>query len=83
MRAARLLVALLMPPLAGCATFPAVDGAPEPAASQAAYPKLLPLEELLAGVPPPPTTDPAAELEARAAALKARAAALREADLSG
>lgn len=80
---ARILVALLLPPLAGCATLPALDGAPGPAASQAEYPDLLPLEELLAGVPPPPATDPAAALAARAAALKARAAALRAADLSG
>lgn len=83
MRAARYLVVLLLPPLAGCAAFPALDGAPEPAASQAGYPDLLPIEELLAGVPPPPATDPATAVAARAAALRARAAALRAADLSG
>lgn len=83
MRAARLVVSLLTPLLAGCATFPALDAAPKPAATKAVYPALLPVDELLARVPPPPATDPAAELAARAAALKARAAALRQADLSG
>ncbi|OYX45249.1 MAG: hypothetical protein B7Z02_01360 [Rhodobacterales bacterium 32-67-9] len=83
MRAARLLAPLLLPLLGGCATFPALDSTPEPTVGQAAYPELLPLDELLAGVPPPPATDPAAALAARAAALKARAAALRAQDLSG
>lgn len=83
MRVVRLVATLLTPVLAGCATFPALDAAPEPAATQAAYPALLPIDELLARVPPPPATDPAAALAARAAALKARAAALRQADLSG
>ncbi|WP_347310431.1 hypothetical protein [Defluviimonas sp. SAOS-178_SWC] len=83
MRVARLIAVLLLPPLGGCATFPALDTAPQPGASQAAYPDLLPLDVFIARVPPPPETDPAAELAARAAALKARAAALRAADLSG
>ncbi len=83
MRAARLLALVLTPPIAGCATFPVLDASPEPAAAQADYPVLLPIDTILAQVPPEPETDPAAALMARAAALKARAAALQQVDLSG
>lgn len=80
MRAPRLCLLCLLPALAACATFPALKDAP---ASQAAWPTLLPIDQILAGVPPSPATDPAAAVTARAAALKARAAALGQADPSG
>ena len=74
---------LLIPLVSACATFPALDSVPEPQATQATYPALMPIDELLAQIPPPPTTDPAAEVEARAAALRDRAAALQAIQPSG
>ena len=68
---------LLLPLIAGCATLPVLRDRPEPQAMQGAYPTLMPIDEALAAVPPPPATDPAASVAARAAALRARAAALR------
>lgn len=49
-------------------------------AAKADYPALLPLDALLASVPPMPATDPAASQGAAAAALRARADALRGQD---
>ncbi|MEI2805479.1 hypothetical protein [Albidovulum sp.] len=80
MRAARLGLVCLLPALASCATFPSLRDAP---ATQAAWPRLLPIDALLAEVPAVPAVDPAAPVAARAGALRARAAALRSADLSG
>ncbi len=51
MRTARLGLLCLLPALAACATFPALKDAP---ASQAAWPTLLPMDTLLATVPPAP-----------------------------
>lgn len=80
MRAALAGLICLAPALAACTTLPTVREAP---ATQAAWPRLMPIDTLLAGVPPPPAADPAASVAARAAALRARAAALRSADSSG
>jgi hypothetical protein len=80
MRAARLGLVCLLPALAACATFPALKDAP---ATQADWPTLMPIDALLAAVPPAPTADPAASVAARARALRARAATLRSADPSG
>ena len=77
------IAALLIPLIAGCATFPLLEATPEQAVEQAAYPVLMPIDALLASVPPAPETNPQAELDARAAALRARAAALRNSDISG
>ncbi|HQU67925.1 MAG TPA: hypothetical protein PLI43_06970 [Albidovulum sp.] len=65
--------------LSACAPAPAVEGAVSPAVTSAAYPKLAPLDTLLAAVPPAPASDPAAPVEARAALLRSRAEALRAA----
>src|SRR5690606_25023119 len=83
MRAARLLPICLMPVLAACATLPAFGDRPEAAAAQAAWPALMPIDALLAAVPPAPAADPAAAVAARAAALRARAAALQQVDPAG
>lgn len=80
MRAALAGLICLAPALAACTTLPTVREAP---ATQAAWPTLMPIDTLLAGVPPPPVTDPALAVTARAAALRARAAALRAAGPSG
>lgn len=83
MRASPGLICLLTA-LAGCTALPDPKRAPErDPAAQAAWPVLLPIDEILAGVPPLPASDPAAAVTARAAALKARAAALGQADPSG
>jgi len=66
--------------LAACATFPDLRGRPEPPATQSAYPTLLPIDALLAQVPPQPPADPGAAVSARAAQLRARAAALQAAE---
>jgi len=62
--------------LSACATFPDLDRAKAPAASQDAYLPLLPLNTLLAAAPALPEVAPDTALTARAAALRARAAAL-------
>lgn len=63
----------LLPILAGCASLP---GPREAAGTRAAWPALMPIDTVLAAVPPP-APDPAAAVAARAAALRARAAALQ------
>lgn len=69
--------------IAACAALSACDRPPDllgdraPEVAAAPYPKLLPLDALVAATPPPAPADPAAGTEARAAALNARAAALR------
>ncbi len=79
MRASLGLICLLTAP-AGCAVLPVPRQVP---AAQAAWPTLLPIDQILAGVPPLPAADPAASVTARAAALKARAAALAQDDPPG
>ncbi|MCA0271357.1 MAG: hypothetical protein LCH69_04730 [Proteobacteria bacterium] len=77
LRPALLLAAIAA--LSACAPGPAVENASSPAVTAAAYPKLVPLDAVLAAAPPAPASDPAATVEARAALLKARAEALRAA----
>lgn len=83
MRTARLLPICVLPVLAGCAALPAFKDRPDATATQAAWPALMPIDALLATVPPAPAADPAAAVAARAAALRARAAALQSADPAG
>lgn len=80
MRAALAGLICLAPALAACASFPPIREAPT---TQAAWPTLMPIDEVLAGVPPPPPADPALAVTARAAALRARAAELRQAGPAG
>jgi len=70
------LIAGLVALMGGCAHFPELDAATDPAVFKAPYPTLLPFDQLK---PPPataPTTDPAAALDAEGAALRRRADAL-------
>ena len=83
MRPARLIPICVLPALAACAALPALKDRPEAPATQAAWPALMPIDALLAAVPPAPAADPAAAVAARAAALRARAAALQAADPAG
>ncbi len=66
--------------LSACADFPDLDGATPPVTGPA--PRILPLDQVLAGQARPPQQADAASLTARAAALRARAAALRAAPLT-
>ncbi|WP_371227468.1 hypothetical protein [Roseovarius sp. 2305UL8-3] len=63
---------------AGCTQFPDLDSAISPGAERAAYPKLVPAEQLQARVPVA-QVDPESisSLEARVANLRSRAARLR------
>jgi hypothetical protein len=64
--------------LAACTTFPALDAAVSPESRNAAYPALLPIDQLLLATGPARTTDAAAAAMAlRVARLKARAAAMQ------
>ncbi|MBA85399.1 hypothetical protein ACSSNL_02615 [Thalassobius sp. S69A] len=75
-----LLLTPLFPLCAGCAQLPDLDDHVTPAARQAPYPALVPLEPLLAGATETAiseNTDP--QLRARAAALRARAQRMRQA----
>lgn len=83
MRAARLGLICVLPALAACTALPALDDGQEASAARAEWPALMPIDGLLATVPPAPDSDPAAALMARAAALRARAAALQAAGASG
>lgn len=77
MRTVLLVSALIC---AGCTQLPELGQRVSPAAQQAPYPALVPLEPLLnstADTRISDTTDP--ELQARAAALKARAAQMQQA----
>lgn len=82
MRASRLGLICVLPGLAACAALPAVEDPAEASAAQAVWPALMPIDALLASVPPAPAADPAAAVAARAAALRARAAALQATDPS-
>lgn len=72
----RLSPLLFVAALAGCVEFPDLDGAITPAARAAAYPKVAPLETVLATQPGDGETEMAV-LASRAAALRARAERLR------
>ncbi len=64
--------------LAACSEFPSLDDKVSAAARAAPYPRLLPIQTLLARPAPPRLTETAvATLEARAARLRRKAAALR------
>lgn len=70
---------LLCLALSGCTQFPQLDAVVSASAKSAAYPRLQPLDGVLARANAS-TTDPAAlrgDLAARVAALRARAARLR------
>lgn len=73
------LAALACLPLAGCTQFPALEGTVPPELEAAPFPKIVPMEPLLAEAQAG-TTDPApirATLNDRLAGLRARAAGLR------
>jgi len=72
MRHARLILLAL----AGCTSFPALDGTISDAAREAPYPILTPLPADLAD-----PTVPELDLTTRIAALQARAARLRQTDI--
>ena len=64
--------------LAGCSDFPQLDSAITAEGRAAAYPRIAPGDDVLAGVPEGEITDETtAALSARAAALRARAALIR------
>lgn len=70
--------------LSGCADFPELEGTVPAALEQADYPKLVPIEPLLAGADEVQITpDTRSGLAARAAALRARAAHLRRTVVDG
>ncbi|MDX1780598.1 MAG: hypothetical protein R3256_04680 [Thalassovita sp.] len=72
-------LALSLAVLVGCSEFPDLSETIEPAARQAPYPALIPIDDLLGaetGADRP--SDTTAELQARARALRARAARLRQ-----
>jgi len=63
---------------AGCTQFPDLDSAISPGAERAAYPDLVPVEQLRAQIPLAQVDpDTASNLEARVANLRARARRLR------
>ncbi|QBF31201.1 hypothetical protein [Thalassococcus sp. S3] len=74
-----LLLCTTVAALCGCTQFPDLDDAVPPASEVADYPDLVPIDTLLAGNDPDPTTgqQEADALEARAAQLRARAARLQ------
>lgn len=76
MRAACLALCLT---LCACIDIPEVDGTVLPELENAAYPKLVPLDPLMAGAVPPgvDAEQTTQDLEARVAALRARARALQ------
>lgn len=63
--------------VAGCTDFPNLDGAISARARNADYPLLLPLDALVASVPPVQSGLGVGALPARLGNLRARAAALR------
>ena len=64
--------------VAGCAQFPELEAGETPGVAQAAYPKLVPLEQLLDGPLATATPDVQARVEGRADGLRARAARLKQ-----
>lgn len=79
LRRAILLVSItgLLAGLAACADFPELDAAISDRARAADYPRILPLDALLASVPPHEGGLGVGDLPARIAHLQARAAALK------
>ncbi|WP_249138948.1 hypothetical protein [Actibacterium sp. MT2.3-13A] len=76
MTRAALIITLAL--LAGCTDFPALDTATSAEARAAPYPRLVPLEGLIAGAEVAALdAETGARLAARAAALRRRAAQLR------
>lgn len=74
----RLILALTLASLAGCTSFPELEAAQTPGIQSAAYPRLLPLDSLLAeGGDPRATPDAMDDIAARVAQLRARADRLR------
>jgi hypothetical protein len=74
----RLCLSLALLALAGCATFPALDGTVPSHLEHAGYPRLVPVEPLLARAEAIEISDETeAGVAARVAALRARAARLR------
>ncbi|WP_322866557.1 hypothetical protein U5922_010385 [Aquicoccus sp. G2-2] len=74
----RLYLSLALVTLAGCTTFPELDGTVPAHLEQAGYPQLVPVEPLLARAETIQITDQTeAGISARVAALRARAARLR------
>jgi len=76
---------LLLPALilASCAQFPELDGTVPPAAQAAPFPRLLPVDPILASTLPDAEANAALtrSVEARVAALRARAARLQRASV--
>lgn len=67
---------LLFAGLAACTTFPAIDAAVGKEVQALPFPRIAPLDALIAGANVPPDGRQSA-LDAKAAALRARAQALR------
>ena len=64
--------------LAGCSDFPELDAAITPAARQAGYPSLMPIDQLIAGAQDVQITEETTTtLQGRVSRLKGRAARLR------
>ncbi|EKE45833.1 hypothetical protein OCGS_0059 [Oceaniovalibus guishaninsula JLT2003] len=75
----RLSFILLVPLVLGCTPFPELDLPPTAATERSAYPRLIPLTEILDSTARPPRLSPnePASLLSRVNALRARAAAMR------
>ncbi|MWD27278.1 hypothetical protein E0K89_007315 [Aquicoccus sp. SCR17] len=81
MRTAPAIVCLTLAALtAACAEFPELDAAVPRSVTRGPYPRLLPMEELLAGPAPRESEESLEAFEARVAALRARAERLRRRD---
>lgn len=78
----RLAVCLILA-LGACARPPALESTVTDADAGAPYPRLLPLDEVLAGLPAPDGAAEAPDLSGRIAALRARASGLRGAVVAG
>jgi hypothetical protein len=73
----RLFILLLLAFLPACATFPALEKAIDPTATQAAFPDLVPFETIVTPDDGTTTSDAADELTYRATSLQNRAEQLR------
>ncbi len=71
-------IAIIATVMAGCSDFPELDAAVTPAARDAAYPSLTPLDQLIAGAQDVQITpQTVANLQGRVTGLQGRAARLR------
>ncbi len=71
-------LAIIATILVGCSDFPELDAAVTPAARQAGYPSLVPMDQLIAGAKEVQITEETvATLQGRVSGLKGRAARLR------